>query len=116
MLARVHTFLAESCAPRDSWDDLATHHLGEGLYLGGVKGGGDGVKGAERGWGDLGLEVDHVQDRTDARVGSESLHHKICIGVLVGVGLVLDHGREECRQLVEGVALDSAPDLVDWIG
>ncbi len=86
------------------------------MYLGGVKGGGDGVKGAERGWGDLGLEVDHVQDRADAGIGGESLHHKIRVGVLVGVGLVLDHGREECRQLVEGVALDSAPDLVDWIG
>lgn len=86
------------------------------MELGGVEGGGEGVEGGECGGGDLGLEVDHVQDGADAGVGGEGLHHEVRIGVLVGVGLVLDHGGEERRQLLEGVALDAAPDLVDWIG
>lgn len=103
-------------APRDGGDDLAAHHLGEGLELGGVVCSGDGVEGVEGGGRCFGLEIDHVHDCADAGVGGECLHHEVCVWVFVWVGLVLDNGGEERGQVVERVALDASPHLLDWIG
>ncbi len=102
--------------PRDWGDDLAAYHLGEGLDFGGVGGCGDGVEGVEGGRGGFGLEVDHVEDGADADVGGEGLQHEVCVGVLVGVGLVLEGGGEERGHLVERVAFDPAPYLADGVG
>ena len=108
---QVHGFYA----PRNGWDNLSTHHLGESLDLGGIISRGDGVKRAEGRGRCFGLEVHHVHDCTDAGVGHECLQHEVCIWVLIWVGLILDHGREKRRQVVERVALDPSPHFFDGV-
>lgn len=102
--------------PRYVWHSLSAHHFREGLDLGGVVGGRDGVKGSEGGRRLFRLEIHHVEDGTDGGVGGESLHHEVCVGVFLGDGLVFEHGGEKRGQLLERVAFNATPDLVNRKG
>ena len=85
------------------------------MDLGRIARGGYGVEGCECGSVGDGFQVHHVEHGADSGVGCKGLQHQVCVEVLVGVGLILLHGGQEGRELVKGVGLDAAPDLIDGV-
>ena len=86
------------------------------LELSGVACCWDGVEGSECGRGDFGLEINHVEHAANTGVGGKGLHHDVGVGVLIRIGLILEHAGKERGELLKRIGLDAAPDLVNGIG
>ena len=85
------------------------------MDLGRIARRGYGVERCECGCVDDGFQIHHVEHGADGGVSCKSLQHQVCVEVLVGIGLIFLHGGQEGRELVKGVGLDAAPDLIDGV-